>query len=58
MRLGWLIDLYEQQVEVHRVGRFPGGEDTPTVEVLKSPTNLYGESVLRGFALELDEILA
>jgi Uma2 family endonuclease len=50
MLLGWLLDPYDQQVEIYRV-------DQP-VEVLKSPTQLFGESVLPGFVLQLDGILS
>lgn len=50
MQLGWLLDPYEQQVEVYR-----GGQG---VEVLKSPTELSGEPVLPGFVLQLDGILS
>ncbi|MGJ3251644.1 MAG: Uma2 family endonuclease [Elainellaceae cyanobacterium] len=57
MQLGWLLDPYNQQAEVYRVGRFSEGETTPTVEILKSPTELSGESMLPGFVLQLDKIL-
>lgn len=50
MQLGWLLDPYEQQVEVYRVEQ--------AVEVLKSPTELSGEPVLPGFVLQLDGILS
>ncbi len=58
MQLGWLLDPYEQQVEVYRNGRCSEGEAKPTVEVLKSPKELLGESVLPGFVLRLDGILS
>ncbi|WP_347566244.1 Uma2 family endonuclease [Scytonema sp. UIC 10036] len=49
VRLGWLIDPQNQQVEIYRQGR--------EVEVLKSPTTLSGEDVLPGFVLDLRSIL-
>ncbi|MBD2211151.1 Uma2 family endonuclease [Nostoc linckia FACHB-104] len=49
VRLGWLIDPQNQQVEIYR----PEQE----VEILKSPTNLSGEDVLPGFVLNLAQIL-
>jgi Uma2 family endonuclease len=50
VRLGWLIDPQNQQVEIYR----PGKE----VEVLLSPTSLSGEDVLPGFVLDLAQILS
>jgi Uma2 family endonuclease len=50
VRLGWLIDPQNQQVEIYR----PGQE----VEVLRSPTTLSGEDVLPGFRLDLAQILS
>ncbi|NCJ06832.1 Uma2 family endonuclease [Synechococcales cyanobacterium C] len=50
MQLGWLLDPYGQQVEIYRVGQ--------PVEVLKSPKELSGETVLCGFVLQLDGILS
>jgi Uma2 family endonuclease len=49
VRLGWLIDPQNQQVEVYRQGR--------DVEVLQSPISLSGEDVLPGFVLDLTQIL-
>jgi Uma2 family endonuclease len=49
MQLGWLLDPYNQQVEIYRLGQ--------PVEVLKSPKELSGEAVLSGFVLYLDGIL-
>jgi Uma2 family endonuclease len=49
VRLGWLIDPQNQQVEIYRLGQ--------NVEVLKSPSSLSGEDVLPGFVLELTGIL-
>ncbi|WP_375493160.1 Uma2 family endonuclease [uncultured Nostoc sp.] len=50
VRLGWLIDPQNQQVEIYR----PGQE----VEVLQSPTSLSGEDVLPGFVLDITQILS
>jgi Uma2 family endonuclease len=44
-RLGWLINPEDQQVEIYRPGQ--------PVEVLPSPTEVSGESVLPGFTLNL-----
>ncbi|MBW4662671.1 MAG: Uma2 family endonuclease [Chroococcus sp. CMT-3BRIN-NPC107] len=49
VRLGWLIDPQNQQVEIYRLGQ--------NVEVLKSPSSLSGEDVLPGFVLNLTGIL-
>lgn len=49
VRLGWLIDPQNQQVEIYRLGQ--------DVEVLRSPTSLLGEDVLSGFVLDLTQIL-
>lgn len=48
VRLGWLIDTKEKQVEIYRSGQ--------DVEVLLSPTTLSGEDVLPGFILDLNKI--
>jgi Uma2 family endonuclease len=48
VRLGWLIDPQQKQVEVYRLGQ--------EVEVLKSPMTLNGEDVLPGFILDLSTI--
>lgn len=45
VRLGWLINPKDQQVEIYRPGQ--GGE------VRSLPTQLSGESVLPGFILEV-----
>ena len=45
VRLGWLINPQDQQVEVYRQGR--------EVEVLNFPSELSGEDVLSGFTLRL-----
>ena len=43
LRLGWLINPHDQQVEIYRVGQ--------AVEVVSMPTVLSGEAVLPGFEL-------
>ena len=48
VRLGWLIDPAEKQVQIYRVGR-------PT-EYLNQPEELSGEDVLSGFVLTLSEV--
>jgi Uma2 family endonuclease len=50
VRLGWLINPQQQQVEIYRIGR--------DVEILESPTNLSGEDVLPGFVLDLRSIFS
>ena len=49
VRLGWLINPQNQQVEIYRQER--------DVEVLVSPVTLSGEDVLPGFVLDLTQIL-
>jgi Uma2 family endonuclease len=48
VRLGWLINPQQQQVEIYRLGQ--------EVEVLQSPMALSGENVLPGFTLDLQKI--
>ena len=48
VRLGWLINPQQQQVEIYRLGR--------EVEVLQSPGSLSGEDVLPRFTLDLSSI--
>jgi Uma2 family endonuclease len=48
VRLGWLINPQQQQVEIYRLGR--------DVDVLQSPVSLSGEDVLSGFTLDLSSI--
>jgi Uma2 family endonuclease len=48
VRLGWFLNAKERAVEIYR----PGKE----VEVLNSPTSLFGEEVLPGFVLDLKNI--
>jgi Uma2 family endonuclease len=49
VRLGWLINPQQRQVEVYRIGK--------SVEVLQSPSTLDGEDVLFEFMLDLSSIL-
>ncbi|MBO3458798.1 Uma2 family endonuclease [Aetokthonos hydrillicola Thurmond2011] len=49
LRLGWLINPKDKQVEIYRCNR--------EVEVLNSPTSLSGEDVLAGFVLDLANVL-
>ena len=48
LRLGWLINPKDKQVEIYRAGK--------EVEVLDSPDRLSGEDVLTGFTLHLQVI--
>ncbi len=48
LRLGWLIDLKNKQVEIYRLNQ--------EVEVLQSPASLSGEEVLPGFVLDLQVV--
>jgi Uma2 family endonuclease len=48
VRLGWLINPQQQQVEIYRMGR--------AVSVLQNPTTLDGEDILPGFTLDLTKI--
>jgi Uma2 family endonuclease len=45
LRLGWLINPQQQQVEIYRSDR--------TVEIVQLPVSLSGEDVLPGFVLDL-----
>jgi Uma2 family endonuclease len=49
VRLGWLINPQQQQVEVYRSGQ--------PVEILQSPLTLDGEDVLVGCSIDLSAIL-
>jgi Uma2 family endonuclease len=49
VRLGWLFNPQDQQVEIYRQGQ--------TVEVRALPTTLSGEAVLPGFELQLDQFV-
>lgn len=48
VRLGWLINPDERQVEIYRVGQ--------DKEVLDNPKTLSGETVLVNFDLDLIDI--
>ncbi|BAY85318.1 hypothetical protein NIES267_48180 [Calothrix parasitica NIES-267] len=48
LRLGWLINPKDKQVEIYRSGK--------DVEILDSPGSLSGEDVLVGFSLDLEVI--
>jgi Uma2 family endonuclease len=48
VRLGWLINPQQRQVEIYRQGA--------DVKILDSPSTLSGEEVLPGFILSLDTI--
>ncbi len=50
VRLGWLINPQDRQVEIYRTER--------SVEVLSVPMTLSGENVLPGFTLDLSPIWA
>jgi len=45
VKLGWLINPQQQQVEIYRLGQ--------QVEIRHLPAELSGEDVLRGFSLSL-----
>jgi Uma2 family endonuclease len=47
VRLGWLVNPQNQQVEIYRAGTEP--------EVRNLPTVLAGEDVLRGFELPMEQ---
>jgi Uma2 family endonuclease len=49
VRLGWLINPQQQQVEIYRLAQ--------EVEILQSPTVLSGEDVLPGLTINLGSIL-
>jgi Uma2 family endonuclease len=48
VRLGWLINPQQQQVEIYRLER--------EIEVLQSPTALSGEDILPGLIINLSSI--
>ena len=48
VRLGWLINPQDRQVEIYRLGK--------EVEVLLDPTEISGEDILTGFVLNLQKI--
>ena len=48
LRLGWLIDPKNKQVEIYRLNQ--------AVKVLQSPASLSGEEELPGFVLDLQVV--
>lgn len=48
VRLGWLINPQDKQVEIYRLNR--------EVEILQSPSQVSGEDVLPGFVLTLADL--
>jgi Uma2 family endonuclease len=48
VRLGWLLNDQDKEVEIYRIGQ--------EVEVLRSPKSLSGEDILSGFVLDWDSI--
>lgn len=48
VRLGWLINPQDQQVEIYRPGQ--------AVEILQSPTQISADPVLPGFTLSLSNL--
>lgn len=48
VKLGWLINAEEKQVEIYRLGQ--------DVELLDAPQSLSGEDILPGFVLDLTNI--
>ena len=50
VRLGWLINPQQQQVEIYRIGG-------NLVEILEAPSTLSGEDVLPGFVLDLRSVI-
>ena len=48
VRLGWLIDPQNQQIEIYRLGR--------DIKILVSPIALSGEEILPGFVVDLTSI--
>lgn len=50
VRLGWLINPQDQQVEIYRPGQ--------VIEILEAPQQLSGETVLPGFVLSLTRIFS
>ncbi|MEH2432990.1 MAG: Uma2 family endonuclease, partial [Nostoc sp.] len=48
VRLGWLLDPKNKIVEIFRLEK--------QIEILKSPTTVFGEDVLPGFELNLNKV--
>jgi Uma2 family endonuclease len=49
VRLGWLIDPIDKRVHVYRANG--------SIDILEKPASVSGENVLKGFVLDLSEIL-
>jgi Uma2 family endonuclease len=47
-QLGWLIDPFQKKVYIYRPGE--------AVQCLESPTTLYGDPVLPGFAFQITDV--
>ena len=56
LRLGWLINPQDQQVEIYRAGQYRFGSASRSKEVCENPQQLNGENVLPGFVLSLSMI--
>ena len=48
VRLGWLIDPFEQKVHIYRANK--------EIEILENPEKVSGENILKGFELNVREI--
>ena len=48
VKLGWLINPDEKQVEIYRLGK--------DEEILSNPSSLSGEDILPGLTIDLTEI--
>ena len=49
VRLGWLINPDDKQVEIYRLGKDP--------EILDNPQSLFGEDIMPNLVVDLSEIL-
>jgi Uma2 family endonuclease len=56
VKLGFLINPQDRQVEIYRIDLATSNPPLPRVETLQSPTTLSGENVLPGFTLDLGPI--
>jgi Uma2 family endonuclease len=56
VKLGWLINPHDRQVEIYRLVGVSSPLEDRSVEVLQSPATLSGESILPGFELDLTTI--
>ncbi len=56
VKLGWLINPRDRQVEIYRLVGGASPLEDRSVEVLQSPATLSGESILPGFELDLTTI--